>query len=33
MKFSSDGKYLAAGESAFRLPQVVIWEILYEDIE
>ena len=28
-RFSSDGKYLAAGESAFRQPQITIWEITY----
>lgn len=33
IRFSSDGKYLAAGESAFRLPQITIWEIEYENIE
>lgn len=32
-RFSSDGKYLAAGESAFRLPQITIWEITYEEID
>ena len=32
-RFSSDGKYLAAGESAFRLPQITIWEIEYEESE
>ena len=30
-RFSSDGKYLAAGESAFRQPQITIWEIEYEE--
>ena len=30
--FSSCGKYLAAGESAFRQPQITIWEITYEEI-
>jgi len=33
VRFSSDGKYLAAGESAYRLPQITIWEIAYEEIE
>ena len=33
VRFSADGKYLAAGESAFRLPQITIWEIEYEDVE
>ena len=32
-RFSSDGKYLAAGESAFRLPQITIWEIAYEEVQ
>ena len=31
VRFSNDGKYLAAGESAFRQPQITIWEIAYEE--
>jgi WD40 repeat protein len=27
LAFSSDGKYLAAGEGAFRQPEITIWEI------
>lgn len=30
--FSNCGKYLAAGESAFRQPQITIWEITYEEV-
>jgi WD40 repeat protein len=32
-QFSKDGKYLAAGESAFRQPQITIWEINYVEVE
>ena len=28
--FSSDGKYLAAGESAFTKPEIVIWQVDYQ---
>ena len=32
-QFSNDGKYLAAGEYAFKQPQITIWEVVYEEYD
>lgn len=31
MSFSSDGYYLAAGESAFNKPEITIWKVDYKN--
>jgi WD40 repeat protein len=30
---SADGNYIAAGESSFRLAQITIWKVVYEERE